>query len=53
MQGKLLYSREETSRLLSVSLRKIDSLIASGRLKTQRLGRRRLVLRDRLEEFAR
>lgn len=50
---KIFYTRREAADLLSISLRTIDFLIASGGLKSQRLGRRRLIARKSLEEFAR
>lgn len=50
---KLLHARQEAAQLLSISLRKIDLLIASKALKTVRVGRRNLVARSELERFAR
>jgi excisionase family DNA binding protein len=49
---KLLHPRQEAAQLLSISLRKIDLLIASKALKTVRVGRRNLVARSELERFA-
>ena len=53
MTEKLLFSRREAAELLSVSLRQIDILLADGRLETQRIGRRRLISKEALDEFAR
>ena len=50
---KLLHPRQEAAQLLSVSLRKVDLLIASKALKTVRVGRRNLVAHSELERFAR
>jgi len=50
--SKLLYSKKESSILLSVSLRTVDNLIAGGDLRTKRLGKRVLVLAESLEQYA-
>jgi excisionase family DNA binding protein len=52
MDEKLLYSRIEVSSLLGVSLRKVDSLLASRELPSRYIGRRRMVRRADLELFA-
>ena len=49
---KLLHPRLEVATLLSVSLRKIDELIATKKLKTVRVGRRNLVAHSELTRFA-
>ncbi len=49
---KLLHPRLEVAQLLSVSLRKIDELIATKKLKTVRVGRRNLVAHTELQRFA-
>jgi len=46
--GRLLFSRHEVASLLNLSLRSVDSLLASGRIDSVKLGRRRLVSRDQL-----
>jgi excisionase family DNA binding protein len=49
---KILHARMEVAQLLSVSLRKIDELIATRKLKTVRVGRRNLVAHSELTRFA-
>jgi excisionase family DNA binding protein len=51
--SKVLLSLQEVSALTGLSLRTTAKLIASGELKSVRIGRRRLVHRDELERFAR
>jgi len=53
MNGKILLDRKEAANLLSISLRTLDTLLAQGELKTCRIGRRRLIPRQELEQFAR
>lgn len=50
---KILLSLKEVSVLVDLSLRTTTKLVASGELKSIRVGRRRLVHRDELERFAR
>jgi excisionase family DNA binding protein len=50
---KLLHTRNEAAHLLSVSLRQIDYLVGNGILPSRRVGRRRLIPRSALEQFAR
>ena len=50
---KVLYTKREAAQLLSISLRSIDYLIFSQQLPTRRIGRRVLVHRDAIEQFAR
>lgn len=50
--SKLLYSKKESSILLSVSLRTVDNLISGGDLRTKRQGKRVLVLAESLERYA-
>jgi excisionase family DNA binding protein len=50
---KLMYARLEAAQLLSLSLRKIDELIAAKQLKSVRVGRRNLVPHSELTRFAR
>ncbi len=49
---KVLYTKREAAQLLSVSLRTIDYLIFSQQLPARRIGRRVLVHRDSIEQFA-
>lgn len=48
---RLLYGRHETAELLSMSLRKLDQLLASGELRTVRIDRRPRVQHDELIRF--
>jgi excisionase family DNA binding protein len=50
--ARLLYSRKDAAVLLSVSLRTLDSLIASGALPCKRLGDRVLIPQSSLSSFA-
>jgi len=40
---KLLYTKREASQLLSISIRKLESLIAEKRITVRRIGRRVLI----------
>lgn len=51
--NKILYTKREAAQLLSISLRSLDYLIVSHQLATRRIGRRVLVHRDSIEQFAR
>ena len=53
MHNKILHSRKETAEILSISLRLVDYLIAAGVLPSRQVGRRRLVPRFAIEQFAR
>jgi excisionase family DNA binding protein len=53
MNEPILVSKKEAARVLSVSIRTVDNLIASKELAVRRLGRRCLIPRRALEEFAR
>lgn len=53
MNEKLLYGKREAAQLLSVSVRTLDNLIARKELCVRRCGRRVLISRRALEEFAR
>jgi excisionase family DNA binding protein len=50
---KILYTKREAAQLLSISLRSLDYLIFSHQLPARRIGRRVLVHRDAVEQFAR
>jgi|KBSMisStaDraftv2_1062788.scaffolds.fasta_scaffold18835_5 excisionase family DNA binding protein len=50
---KLLFSQKDAARILGVSLRTLQNLIASKQLPVRRIGRRVLVHRKDLESFAR
>jgi excisionase family DNA binding protein len=49
---KILFSRKEFSALTGLSLRTTANLLASGELRSIRIGRRRLISRIDLERFA-
>ena len=49
----ILVSKRDAARLLSLSLRTIDNLIAKRELLARRVGRRVLIERRTLEQFAR
>lgn len=50
--ARLLYSKRDSARMLSISVRKVDYLIADGRLKASRIDGRVLIHRDELARFA-
>ena len=50
---KVLYTKREAAQLLLISLRSLDYLIFSRQISTRRIGRRVLVHRDAIEQFAR
>jgi hypothetical protein len=50
---RLLYSRRDAARLLSISTRSLDYLIGTKQLTARRLGRRLLVPRTELLRFVR
>jgi Helix-turn-helix domain len=52
-EGRLLYDRKEAARQLSISVRSLDYIIASKGLDTRRIGRKILVTRASLVEYAR
>lgn len=50
---KLAVNRFEAARLLSISLRTLDSLLACGELRGRRVGRRVLFPMEELQRFLR
>jgi len=52
-EDKLLVSREEAAQLLSISVRGVDYLTASGRLQTRRIGGRVVISVADLREYVR
>jgi hypothetical protein len=52
MESKLLLSRKESAAALSISLRKLDSLIALKLIAAKKIGSRTLISRRALEIFA-
>lgn len=53
VNAKLLLTRQESARLMSISIRTLDELLACGEIASCRIGRRRLIARSELERFAR
>ncbi len=49
----ILIDKKTAARMLSISTRTIDNLIAAKRLLVRRIGRRSLVVRSSLEQLAR
>jgi excisionase family DNA binding protein len=49
----ILLSRKQTASLLSISLRGLDYLLAQGKLRARRVGKRVLIPRQEIERFAR
>jgi excisionase family DNA binding protein len=49
---KLLFSRTEAAAYLGISLRSLDSLLATRELASRRIGRRRLIESRVLGQFA-
>lgn len=49
----LLSPKREAARVLGISVRTLETLIALGELKSVRVGRRRLIPRAELERFVR
>jgi len=49
---KVLYTKREAAQMLSISVRSLDYLIVSGQLAARRIGRRVLIHRDAIEQFA-
>ena len=50
-QQSLFLSLRETCRLLGVGRSKLYELVGSGKIKTIKIGARRLIARDELERF--
>lgn len=48
---KLLYTKQESAELLSLSPRTIDNLIARNELRVKRVGKRVLIISDSLQRF--
>ena len=50
--NRLMYSRKEAAKLLNISLRSLDGLLANERLSSVRIGGRRLITSDALLNLA-
>ena len=51
MNNKLIYTAEETARLLGVGMNKIYELLISGKLPSRRIGRKYLIPKIVLEKW--
>lgn len=51
--GKILLDRKSAAASISLSLRGLDYLISTGKIRVRRLGKRVLIPREELERFAR
>lgn len=51
INGKLLYAIPEAAEQLSVSARVLERLISDGKVETIKIGRRRLVPAEALEDY--
>lgn len=49
---KLLYNRKEAANALSLGIRTLDQLVSSGQLPARRIGRRVLIPKRSIEDFA-
>jgi excisionase family DNA binding protein len=49
---RILLSKREAARTLSISVRTLDSLIAAKEVPIRKIGRRVLIARQYLEQFA-
>ncbi len=49
---KLLYTKKEAAQMLSISVRKLDYLIADGEIKVRRIGKRVTIHIRALQQFA-
>lgn len=52
MEARLLYDRKTAARMLSISVRSLDYLIAAKRLDTRRIGKKVLITHRSLTQFA-
>lgn len=52
MESRLMYDRKTAARMLSISVRSLDYLIAAKRLDTRRIGKKVLVTHRSLVQFA-
>lgn len=52
MSDPILLSKREAARSLSISVRTLDGLIGSNEIPVRRIGRRVLIARRYLEQFA-
>lgn len=53
LDARLLVSRKVASEMLTISIRKVDYMIADGRLLTRRIDNRVLIPLEEIRKFAR
>jgi hypothetical protein len=53
LDGKVLVSRKMAAEMLTISIRKVDYMIADGRLLTRRIDNRVLIPIEEIRKFAR
>lgn len=53
MDARLLVSRKAAAEMLTISIRKVDYMIADGRMLTRRIDNRVLIPIDEIRKFAR
>lgn len=51
MSERLLYSLEDAAKKLSVGKRKVEDLVAADEIETVKIGRRRLVPSEALDDY--
>lgn len=49
---KLMFGKRDAAALLSIGVRTLDRLIASGRIRHKRVGKKILISRTEIEKFA-
>lgn len=52
MPEQILLSKRQTAQVLSISIRTLDKLIQSRKLLVRKIGRRVLISRSAIEQFA-
>ena len=50
---KLLFGKKEAAAMLSIGVRTLDRLLAAGRIRHKRIGKKILISRTEIEKFAR
>ena len=51
MENKLIFTAEETAKLLGLGMNKIYELLTSGEIPSKRVGRKYLISRNTLEKW--
>jgi excisionase family DNA binding protein len=52
-KDKLLFGKREAAAMLSIGVRTLDRLLAAGRIRHKRIGKKVLINRAEIEKFAR